>query len=207
MATMGRPRTFDRDQAIEQAMYLFWQQGYESTSLTQLKASINNGISAPSFYAAFGSKEALFRECVQRYLATFGQVTEFLWDTRLTGREAVETSLRRSAQMQCEPGHPTGCMVGLGAMSATSAEHAAVTEPLTRSRNRTRAGIAAAIERAVAAGELRPDVDVSALAASFSTFMFGLSIQARDGASIEELNKAISQMMWMWDANKRIASG
>ena len=199
MATMGRPRTFDRDQAIEQAMYLFWQQGYESTSLTQLKASINN---APSFYAAFGSKEALFRECVQRYLSTFGQVTEFLWDTSLTGREAVETSLRRSAQMQCEPGHPTGCMVGLGAMSATSAEHAAVTEPLTRSRDRTRAGISSAIARAVAAGELRPDVDVSALAASMSTFMFGLSIQARDGASIEDLNKAISQMMWVWDANR-----
>ena len=59
MAQMGRPRTFDRQQAVEQAMHLFWEQGYETTSLSQLKAHIGGGISAPSFYAAFGSKEAV----------------------------------------------------------------------------------------------------------------------------------------------------
>ena len=58
MAQMGRPRSFDRDAAIEQALHLFWQQGYESTSLAQLKDAIAGGITAPSFYAAFGSKEA-----------------------------------------------------------------------------------------------------------------------------------------------------
>lgn len=202
MATMGRPRTFDRDKAVEDAMYLFWQHGYESTSLAQLKAGIHNGISAPSFYAAFGSKEALFNECVQRYLATYGQVTEHLWEGELTPREAVETTLRCSAQMQCEPGHPTGCMVGLGAMSATSAEHAAIVEPLTRSRNRTRKGMSAAFQRAVDLGDLRKDTDVKTMATSFSTFLFGLSIQARDGANIDDLNAAITQMMRMWDSCK-----
>lgn len=59
MAQMGRPRTFDRDQAVEQAMHLFWQHGYDATSLSQLKAGLGGGISAPSFYAAFGSKDAL----------------------------------------------------------------------------------------------------------------------------------------------------
>ncbi|MDO6409887.1 TetR/AcrR family transcriptional regulator [Pantoea phytobeneficialis] len=203
MATMGRPRTFDRDKAIEDAMFLFWQHGYESTSLAQLKAGINNGISAPSFYAAFGSKEALFRECVQRYIATYAQVTEFLWDNNLSARDALETTLRRSAKMQCEPGHPSGCMVGLGAMSAPSAENAAVAEPLERSRNRTRAGVVATIERGVATEQLNKSVDVKALAAMFSTFLFGISIQARDGASLDELNKAITQMMWLWDSNKQ----
>lgn len=203
MATMGRPRTFDRDKAIEDAMFLFWQHGYESTSLAQLKAGINNGISAPSFYAAFGSKEALFRECVQRYIATYAQVTEFLWDNNLSARDALETTLRRSAEMQCEPGHPSGCMVGLGAMSAPSAENAAVAEPLERSRNRTRAGVVATIERGVATEQLNKSVDVKALAAMFSTFLFGISIQARDGASLDELNKAITQMMWLWDSNKQ----
>ena len=62
MATMGRPRTFDRDAAIEQAMKIFWQHGYESTSLTQLKAGIAGGI----FYAAFGSKQALFHSAICR---------------------------------------------------------------------------------------------------------------------------------------------
>ena len=62
MAQMGRPRTFDRDAAITQAMHLFWEHGYDATSLSQLKASIGGGITAPSFYAAFGSKQALFTE-------------------------------------------------------------------------------------------------------------------------------------------------
>jgi AcrR family transcriptional regulator len=202
MATMGRPRTFDRDKAIEEAMFLFWQHGYESTSLAQLKAGINNGISAPSFYAAFGSKEALFRECVQRYISSYGQVTEFLWDTSLSPRDALETTLRCSAKMQCEAGHPTGCMVGLGVMSAPSAENAAVAAPLARSRDRTRAGVAATIARGVASGQLSQHANVDALTAMFSTFLFGISIQARDGVSIDELNSAITQMMQIWDGNQ-----
>ena len=111
MAQMGRPRAFDRDQAIDQALHLFWEQGYESTSLSQLKAGIGGGISAPSFYAAFGSKEALFQETVQRYLETYAQVTECLWDDAMPARDAVELALRQSSKMQCERGHPKGCMV------------------------------------------------------------------------------------------------
>ncbi|MEY8712256.1 TetR/AcrR family transcriptional regulator [Mangrovibacter phragmitis] len=201
MGTMGRPRTFDREKAIEDAMYLFWQHGYESTSLAQLKAGIRNGISAPSFYAAFGSKEALFQECVQRYLATFGQVTNALWDNTLPAREALEVTLRSSAEMQCEPGHPSGCMVGLGSLSATSAQHASVAEPLIRSRDITREGITATIQRGIDRGELSNNTDIIALAGSFSTFLFGLSIQARDGATLEEFNSAISLMMRLWDTN------
>lgn len=202
MSTMGRPRTFDREQAVKDAMYLFWQYGYESTSLSQLKAGIGRGISAPSFYAAFGSKEALFRECVEHYLSTFGKVTAFLWDDSLSPRDALETTLRESARMQCEKGHPSGCMVGLGALSATSDEHSAVTEPLTRSRNRTRNGILALIQRAADSGELRHDVSAMALTNAFSTFLFGLSIQARDGATAEQLDDAVSQMMRLWDLSK-----
>lgn len=199
MAQMGRPRTFDRDAAIEQALHLFWEQGYESTSLNQLKAAIGSGISAPSFYAAFGSKEALFQECVTRYLNTYAQVTECLWDTNLAPREAVEQALRRSARMQCERGHPKGCMVGLGVMSAPSPELSAVTAPLTRSRARTRAGIKACIERAVAAGELRKDVDTRALRTVFDSFLLGLSTLARDGVGLQVMDAAISQVMEIWD--------
>lgn len=200
MAQMGRPRTFDRDAAIGQALQLFWEHGYEATSLSQLKAAIGGGISAPSFYAAFGSKEALFQECVQHYLATYAQVTECLWDARLAPREALELALRRSARMQCERGHPKGCMVGLGVMSAPSAENAAVAEPLRRSRERTRAGIAACIGRGVASGELRKDVDVPGLSTVFDSFLLGLSTLARDGVRLEAMNAAITQVMANWDA-------
>ncbi len=203
MAVMGRPRTFDRDRAVEQAMHLFWQNGYESTSLNQLKAAMGSGISAPSFYAAFGSKEALFQECVQRYLSTYALATESLWDTHLTPRDAIETTLRSSAKMQYERGHPKGCMVGLGVMSAPSEEYAAVTAPLTRSRTRTRAGITACVQRGVDSGELRADTDVRALATVFDAFLMGFSTLARDGDRHAVTDAAITHVMSAWDAALR----
>ncbi len=206
MAQMGRPRTFDRDAAVEQALHLFWEQGYESTSLSQLKAAIGGGISAPSFYAAFGSKEALYQECTARYLATYAQVTECLWDKERAPREALELALRRSARMQCERGHPKGCMVALGVMCAPSPELSTVTAPLTRSRARTHAGIKACIERAVANGELSNDVDTRALSTVFYSFLTGLSTLARDGMGIQAMEAAISKVMGLWDmATPRIS--
>jgi AcrR family transcriptional regulator len=202
MAQMGRPRTFDRDIAIEQALHMFWERGYEATSLTQLKAGIGGGISAPSFYAAFGSKEALFQECAQRYLSQYATVTEGLWNTALPPRAALETALRASAKMQCERGHPKGCMVALAVMSAPSPEHAAVTQSLTQSRTRTRAGITACIERGIASGELAPKTEVRSLAAVFDSFLIGLSTLAHDGVSHRVLDSAIDHIMMAWDCAK-----
>lgn len=200
MAQMGRPRTFDRDKAVEQAMHLFWEQGYESTSLSQLKAEIGGGISAPSFYAAFGSKEALFKEAAQRYLKTFAQVNECLWDLELTPRAAVERAMRQSAKMQCDRNHPLGCMVALGVMSAPTEPNAAVTEDLTASRARTRAGFMACVERGVANQELLADTDPRTLAAVFDSFLVGISTLARDGVEHSVFDAAITRIMSVWDA-------
>lgn len=198
MAQMGRPRNFDRDQAVEQAMHLFWQHGYDATSLAQLKAGLGGGISAPSFYAAFGSKEALFDECVQRYLNTYAQVTECLWDESLPPRQAIETALRQSARMQCDNAHPKGCMVTLGVMSAPSPENARVADALTQSRLRTRAGIVACVERAMAAGEWPGTPDPQVMATVFDSFLQGISILARDNTPHETFDAAISQLLLTW---------
>ncbi|WP_311881111.1 MULTISPECIES: TetR/AcrR family transcriptional regulator [unclassified Pseudomonas] len=199
MARTGRPRAFNRDNAVDQAMQLFWQHGYDSTSLSLLKAELGGGISAPSFYAAFGSKEALFDECVQRYLTTFAQVTECLWDQTLPPRQAIETALRQSARMQCDDGHPKGCMVTLGVMSAPSPENAHVAQALTHSRARTRAGIVACVERGVREGLLADDTNAAAMATVFDSFLQGISILARDDTPIENIDAAITQVMRTWD--------
>lgn len=199
MARTGRPRQFDRDDAVDQALQLFWQHGYDATSLAQLKAGLGGGISAPSFYAAFGSKEALFDECVQLYLATYAQVTACLWDDSLPPRQAIETALRRSARMQCDDTHPKGCMVTLGVMSAPSPENAHVAQALTRSRQRTRAGIQACVERAVNAGELASGTSTAAMATVFDSFLQGISILARDNTALENIDAAITQVMQTWD--------
>lgn len=199
MARMGRPRAFDRQQAIEQAMHLFWEQGYETTSLSQLKAQLGGGISAPSFYAAFGSKEALFREAVQCYLESYAGVTECLWDDAIPPREAVELALRRSTTMQCDSGHPRGCMVALGTMSAPGPEHAHVAEPLAISRSRTHAGFVRCVERGIATGELAENTDAHAMGTAFNSFLLGVSISARDGIDVSVLSASITGLMKLWD--------
>lgn len=198
MAQMGRPRTFDRDVAITQALHLFWEHGYDATSLSQLKASMGGGISAPSFYAAFGSKQALFNEVMERYLATHGRVTDSLFDTTLSPREAVELTLRRSAKMQCEADHPKGCLVSLGLMSACSEESKAISAPLAQARSLNRAGLLACIDRAIATGELPATVIPETLAAVFDSFLHGLSTLARDGVPHATLDAAVTQIMGLW---------
>jgi len=198
MAQMGRPRTFDRDEAVTQAMHLFWENGYDSTSLAQLKAGIGGGITAPSFYAAFGSKQALFEEVMQRYLATHGRVTDSLFDERLAPKEAVELTLRESARMQCEPGHPKGCLVALGTMSSCSDESTLIARPLAEARAKNRAGLATCIQRAVAMAQLPLATDVGGMATLFESFLIGFSTLARDGVSSTSLDAAITQVMGLW---------
>ncbi|MGE0971333.1 TetR/AcrR family transcriptional regulator [Klebsiella sp. WOUb02] len=199
MAQMGRPRTFDRQLAVEQAMLLFWEQGYESTSLAQLKAKIGGGISAPSFYAAFCSKEALFTEAVQCYLNSYGRVTDCLWDDTIAPREAIELALRRSTKMQCESGHPRGCMVALGTMSAPTPEYAHVVKPLSASRSRTLEGFVHCVERGIAAGELSAETDARSLGITFNGFLLGVSLLARDGVTNSALNASIAELMKLWN--------
>jgi AcrR family transcriptional regulator len=196
MAQMGRPRQFDRDTALTKAMHLFWQNGFNATSLSQLKTEL--GISAPSFYAAFGSKETLFQETLALYLKSHGSVMDCLWDPQLAPRTAVERALRGSARMQSEAGHPTGCMVTLGAASAGMPDDAAVSAALSAARRRNRAGILACVERGVAQGALDPATDVRALADAIESFLLGLSTLARDGASRKVMEDAVTQVMRLW---------
>lgn len=198
MARTGRPREFDRDKALDAALTLFWTQGYEPTSLNQLKTCMGN-ISPASFYAAFGSKEALFREVVQRYLETYGQVMAPLWDETLAPRDAIEQALRRSARMQTTRSHPTGCLIVLGA-SNCSPENQSVQTLLAAERARTRKGMKACVDRAVANGELPPSPATDTLPTLFVTFLHGMACEARDGDKARKLDAAIITLMQVWDS-------
>ncbi|CAM3460636.1 MULTISPECIES: TetR/AcrR family transcriptional regulator [Saccharibacillus] len=196
MVRTGRPRSFDRDQAVVAAMFLFWEQGFESTSLAQLRAAMGN-LSAASFYAAFESKEALFREAVEQYMNSYGRVTESFKDASLSPGAAVEEGLRRSARMQTEAGHPTGCMMVLSA-STCSPENRHIREVLTLEREQTRGWLQDCVQRGISVGELPAHTDVRTLTTLFDTFMRGFSSQARDGVPLEALESAITQVMTVW---------
>lgn len=195
----GRPREFDVDQALDAAMRLFWEQGYEGTSLARLREV--TGLSSASLYAAFSSKEGLFDAVVQRYNTTFGTVTDVVADTGLPPRAAVERMLRGSAAMQTDPSHPAGCLVVLSAATATPG-HDRVRTLLSDRRTRIRLDLLSCVRRAVASGELREDTDASALSTVVESFLWGLSTQARDGVTHEALDAAVDGFLSVWDSQR-----
>ncbi len=204
MPRTGRPRQFNRDQALDTAMELFWRGGYETTSLDQLKAAMGS-LSSASFYAAFGSKEALFREALARYLATHGQAVAPLYDEALAPREALEQTLRASARLQTDASRPTGCMVVLSATNGSPAS-APLQALVAAERGRNREAIAACVRRAVTSGELHTDTDAEGLAALAEALLVGMSVQARDGVPQAAVDAAVSSLLQLWDLNRVAAS-
>ena len=199
MARTGRPRGFDKDEAERRAMHLFWEHGFEATSLAQLKAAMGD-ISSASFYAAFVSKEALFRDVLHRYVGTHGAVTTPLHDPGMPPREAIERALRASARMQTDAGHPLGCFIVLsGATCSTGNRH--LRDLLAVERRRNRDALRACVGRAIAGGALPVDADAEGLASMFDTVLVGLATEARDGVPFPVLDAGISAAMSVWDAS------
>jgi AcrR family transcriptional regulator len=198
MATRGRPRTFDRRIALDKAMRLFWERGYEGTSLADLTSTI--GIGAPSLYAAFGSKETLYREAVTHYNAVHGAVPAQMLDDARTAREGIEALLQHNARAYVAPDHPKGCMVLAGATGAV--ENAHIHRFLAACRADDLAALHRRIARGVADGDVPPDTDVGALARFVAAVLHGMSAQARDGADRAALNGIVSHAMAAWDHSR-----
>jgi AcrR family transcriptional regulator len=196
MAVRGRPRSFERATALRRAMEVFWAKGYDGASLAELTAAM--GINAPSLYAAFGSKEALFREAVALYGATEGTEIWTALPQAPTACEAIERFLRASALSFTRPDRPAGCLVVLGALLASDA-NVNVCRELRASRAGNVAALRDRLERAVAEGELPESVDGEAVATFYATVQQGMSIQARDGASRETLLAVADCAMAAWE--------
>src|SRR5215510_13954006 len=120
MSRTGRPREFDRGEALQRAMELFWAQGYEGTTLADLQKAMG-GITAPSFYAAFGSKEALFKEAVELHIQTEGMRAVKALEEGPTARASIEAMLNVAAEVSSQPGKPHGCLIVLGAVNCSPA--------------------------------------------------------------------------------------
>lgn len=196
MAQMGRPRTFDRDEALRRAMMLFWEQGYEGVTLSDLQVAMG-GITPPSFYAAFGSKEQLFREAVDLFVTTVGAKAVQALSAHDTARGAVEAMLYESVKAFCGADTPRGCLLVLGAMNCTRANKA-VQDHLLAFRRQVPQIIKRRLERGVTDGDLSAAADLAAMAAFYATVQHGLAISARDGAPRIALTAAVSGAMAAW---------
>ncbi|MER5780832.1 TetR/AcrR family transcriptional regulator [Streptomyces mobaraensis] len=191
----GRPRSFDRATALERAIMAFWEHGYEATSIADLTRSM--GIGAPSLYAAFGDKKALFSAAVEEYGHTYGAFLGRALDEEPTARRGVARMLREAAAEYTAPGRPPGCLVITAATNATEAS-ADVVASLREQREANVHAMERAIEADKAVGELPEDADPRALARFTAVVIQGMSQQARDGASREELEAVAELALRAW---------
>ncbi len=189
----GRPRSFDRETALEKAILAFWEHGYEGTSVSDLTEVM--GIGAPSLYAAFGDKRSLFEEVVTAYGARYGSFGDRALTEEPTVRAAVARMLHEAAAEYTEPGRPHGCLVIHAATNCTTPE---VEDSLRERRNANIAAIESRMNAGVAAGELPADADTAALARHTGAMIQGMSQQARDGATKEQLEAVAELAMRVW---------
>jgi AcrR family transcriptional regulator len=178
-------------------MELFWAHGYEGTTLEDLQAAMG-GISPPSFYNAFGSKEQLFTEAADLYVATIGEPGVRALHESETARDGVEAMLRLTAASLSQRGKPHGCLLVLGAMNCTPANKGAQ-DYLQAIRRRAPKVIRQRLDRSVAQGELSAELDTNAVAAFYATVIHGLGVRGGDGASRAELMAAVDGAMAAWD--------
>ena len=192
----GRPRGFDRAAALKAAMQVFWLRGYEATSISDLTKAM--GINAPSLYAAFGCKEALFEEALSHYETSEGAAPQRLLQEAATAKQGFAALLRFYASYYVNTDHPPGCMAVLSAIVGAP-ENKSVRALMTRSRRHAMSVFADRIRRGQAEGDVPKGADAMAMAMFYTTLVQGMSIQARDGATKKQLLAAVEAALAVWD--------
>lgn len=182
-ACRGRPCSFDKDEALGKALDLFWKNGYEGTSLTDLTTVM--GINKPSLYSAFGNKEQLFLQAIDLYEkrpeAYFYSAMQ-----KKTAYLVTQAMLRGAAERMANADHPQGCVIVQGALSCSEAS-ATIKEALIQRRREGQLALQRRFEKAQQDGDLPQHVNAATLSSYIGTVLQGMSVQANNGASVEDL--------------------
>ena len=192
---MGRPRAFDADAALDEAMEVFWRHGYEGATIAQLTDAM--GINPPSLYAAFGSKEGLLKAALDRYSAKRAAFMEDILNAP-TARETAERMLMGIAETQTDPANPPGCLLVQGGLACgTGSEN--VPFELAARRAQTEQQLRERFVRAKAEGDLKPTADPAALARYLSAVTVGMGVMASSGADREALRQVAAVSLKAFD--------
>lgn len=179
----GRPREFDYDKALEQAMHVFWRKGYEGTSMPDLTEAM--GMNRPSIYSAFGNKEELFRKALERYAEhAEAYLKDVLKAPKL--RDAITQFLEGAATSFSCSETPSGCMAVQGALACSDEAEAARLEALSRREDVVKL-LVTRFEQAIDDKELPKGTDVKELARFYTTVLQGMAVQSAGGTSPKEL--------------------
>jgi AcrR family transcriptional regulator len=194
---MGRPREFELDDAIEKATGLFWQNGYEGTSLSDLTTAI--GISPPSFYFAFGNKEGLFRKVIERYFAEQSKLAEAAL-RKPTPRAVATHFLNRYVDVLTDPRHAPGCLAMNSSLPCAAGDP--LRAWLAGLREQTRMRFRDRFAEAHGGG-LPAGMDADALARLVMVTAWGLAVEAQSGATRKELRRTVALALPAWPDAER----
>jgi AcrR family transcriptional regulator len=195
MAVIGRPREFDRDAALEAAMFLFWRKGFAATSINDLCDAM--GVRSPSLYAAFGSKEQLYLEAVEHYVRIQGSPVWGKLAEGATARAGIENLLiAGTGSLPKSRATPAGCMATLAAVG--DEWPAPITRVVKQGRLEMLGMLRSRLETAVAKGELPASTDIDGLSRFYLSVFQGMAIQAQDGATQAELRGIAAAAMAAW---------
>jgi AcrR family transcriptional regulator len=195
-AKRGRPRAFDRAAALTAATWLFWERGYEATSIGELTEAM--GIRPGSLYAAFGDKETLFREVVHSYgRSPAGAFMGVALQEEPTAYGAFARILREAAVIYPDPSHPAGCLT-ISAATNVTPQDAEVAAFLRSLRNENLAVFETRLRTAQQTGELPAEANPRAMASYFAAVIQGMSQRARDGAAAAELSEVSELALAAW---------
>ena len=195
MTQRGRPKAFDRETALEAAMMLFWNRGFEQTSVDDLASAM--GIRTSSLYSSFGDKETLFLEAVEYYQKGRGSVYDAAVLAGKTAKEGFENLFRVTAIERTRKDQPSGCMLCL-ALPTCSPKYDHLQRELDRLRDLSDTVLLTRLEEAVQNGEIAPATDLSLLVDFFRTTLWGMSLKARAGASRKTLMDIGKMALQAW---------
>lgn len=180
----GRPRSFDKEKALQSALNVFWRHGYEQTTMVLLSEAM--GIASPSIYCAYGNKASLFLEALRYYQKTYWDPLYEEYKRPSDIYEATEHLFTQAAHILLAPNAPCGCMIVMGFLNLPENEQE-LRKVIADRRDHTRAMFRDKLKEAVKKGEIRPDCDIPGITGALHNFFEGLSIQARGDVCLSEL--------------------
>ncbi|WP_437888029.1 TetR/AcrR family transcriptional regulator [Phytobacter sp. V91] len=192
----GRPKVFDREAALDKAMTLFWQHGYEATSLSDLVEA--TGAKAPTLYAEFTNKEGLFRAVLDRYIARFaGQHEAQLLCEEKPVVQALKDYFTAVAVCFTSKDTPAGCFL-INTSATLAASSHAIAETIKSRHAQQEQLLLRFLTQRQQLGEISAGVNTQQVAQFLSCILQGMSTSAREGASCDKLLQIIDTTLQLW---------
>lgn len=192
----GRPKCFDEQEALRKAMLLFWEYGYEATSMQDLLQALN--ITAPSLYSSFGDKTQLFYRCLDYYLENEACAIDSIFKQAKTAKIAIELYLHENVKKLSQPDKPKGCMLLVATMNCAE-QHHQLQQDLLEKRQNVKRMMYQRLSQGIEEGDVGAQSKIEEIADFYCTLAQGLSMQARDGMTEAQLQHVVNHAMRFWE--------